>query len=294
MHGVERVRVGTQEPRYQYRIVVPNRGIRHLESIVTDVEGDRDHPRRTFGVVRDITEQERAERKIAAHVAVIETLVEWESLNQGAERLLHSLAEAMEFEIGALWLPSGDALVCRYFWHLESIEVSGFEAATRMLRYRRGSGLPGRVWEAREPVNLPNVQEDPHHERREASTRAGIHGALAMPALHGDEVLAVLEFHSFDNTELTERLMRSLVGIGHQLGQFLARHRGELGPPPLTPRELEVLNLAAEGRSAPEIAERLFISKSTVTTHMRNVYAKLEVNDRASAVARALRDGLIE
>jgi DNA-binding NarL/FixJ family response regulator len=291
---VERVRVGTHNARFQYRIVVPGHGIRHLASILTAVEGDRSEPRRIFGVVRDVTEQRLAERNVAAHVAVIESLVHWESLHQGAEPLLRSLAEAMEFDIGALWLPRGEALVCRYFWHLASIEAPEFEAATRMLRYRPGSGLPGRVWEAREPINLSNVQEDPHHERREAAALAGIHTALAMPALHDDEVVAVLEFHSFKDTEVTEPLMRSLVIIGHELGQFLAQRRGELGPPALTPRELEILSLAALGNSGPEIAERLFISTATVRTHMRNIYSKLEVSDRASAVAHALRDGLIE
>jgi two-component system, NarL family, nitrate/nitrite response regulator NarL len=62
----------------------------------------------------------------------------------------------------------------------------------------------------------------------------------------------------------------------------------------LTERELEVLRLLAEGLSAPEIGKRLFIEPSTVKTHLKHLYAKLEVGDRAAAVAAGMRQGLVE
>jgi ATP/maltotriose-dependent transcriptional regulator MalT len=70
--------------------------------------------------------------------------------------------------------------------------------------------------------------------------------------------------------------------------------RGMSGQPEsLTRRELEILQLAADGLSGPRIAERLFVSPATVKTHFENIYAKLDVSDRASAVAHTLRAGLI-
>ena len=71
-----------------------------------------------------------------------------------------------------------------------------------------------------------------------------------------------------------------------------ARMDGEL--PRVTERELEVLRLAATGIPGPEIARRLVISPTTVKSHFENIYDKLEVPDRAAAVATALRLGLIE
>jgi DNA-binding NarL/FixJ family response regulator len=62
---------------------------------------------------------------------------------------------------------------------------------------------------------------------------------------------------------------------------------------PLTPREREVLQMAADGRNAPAIARELYVSPVTVNTHFANIYAKLGVNERAAAVARAMRLGLI-
>jgi DNA-binding NarL/FixJ family response regulator len=66
------------------------------------------------------------------------------------------------------------------------------------------------------------------------------------------------------------------------------------GSSPLTPREIEILHLAANGYSAPAIAARLFVSPATVRAHFGNIYKKLLVHDRAAAVAKALRLGLIE
>jgi non-specific serine/threonine protein kinase len=70
-------------------------------------------------------------------------------------------------------------------------------------------------------------------------------------------------------------------------------------PPPvggtagLTPRELEVLRLLAEGRSSREMADALFISHRTATTHVANILGKLGVDTRAAAVALAYRRGMV-
>jgi two-component system nitrate/nitrite response regulator NarL len=73
-----------------------------------------------------------------------------------------------------------------------------------------------------------------------------------------------------------------------------ARARPELHREPLTPREIEILQLSADGMIGPDIAEHLVVSPGTVKTHFQNIYAKWNVADRAAAVAEAMRQGLID
>jgi DNA-binding NarL/FixJ family response regulator len=61
----------------------------------------------------------------------------------------------------------------------------------------------------------------------------------------------------------------------------------------LSERELEVLSLIAQGETNRGTAARLFISEATVKTHLLHIYAKLDVNDRAAAVATAYERGLL-
>lgn len=72
------------------------------------------------------------------------------------------------------------------------------------------------------------------------------------------------------------------------------RRRAQPQRPLLTDRETQVLRMIADGLTAPEIASRLFISASTVKTHVKNLFEKLSVGDRAAAVAEGMRRGLLE
>lgn len=72
------------------------------------------------------------------------------------------------------------------------------------------------------------------------------------------------------------------------------RSRGERDAAPvLTARELDVLRLASEGKTANQIAHELFVSVATVKSHLQHCYEKLNAPDRASAVAAAIRRGLL-
>jgi DNA-binding NarL/FixJ family response regulator len=75
---------------------------------------------------------------------------------------------------------------------------------------------------------------------------------------------------------------------GRLMGQVRAPARDALSA-----RELEVLRFVAAGSTNRETAKRLFISEATVKTHLLHIYAKLEVRDRASAVAAGYQRGLL-
>jgi DNA-binding NarL/FixJ family response regulator len=61
----------------------------------------------------------------------------------------------------------------------------------------------------------------------------------------------------------------------------------------LSEREKEILSLLVDGLSKKQIAEKIYLSYHTVDSHLRNIYAKLEVHSRSSAISKAIREKLL-
>ena len=131
-------------------------------------------------------------------------------------------------------------------------------------------------------VVMLTIRDDP--ETLYAALGAGASGYLLKTAT-ADEIRAALD-EAHGGGVLVRGRVAELV-----LGAFEA-HR----PAPdygLTPREADVLREMAAGRTQPQIAERLFVTASTVNSHVQSVYAKLHVNNANAAVAKAVRERIV-
>ncbi|WP_252441356.1 helix-turn-helix transcriptional regulator [Pseudonocardia humida] len=95
--------------------------------------------------------------------------------------------------------------------------------------------------------------------------------------------------------DVARSLGRLLCGLDRQVRELAGRtpEPAAAAASRMTPRELSVLALLADGLTAAAIARRLFIGERTVHKHLEHVYAKLRVTDRLSAVVRAQHEGLI-
>jgi DNA-binding NarL/FixJ family response regulator len=80
--------------------------------------------------------------------------------------------------------------------------------------------------------------------------------------------------------------------IQHHVLAAVSTPQPSESPDDLTPREVEVLGLIAEGLTNTEIAERLVVSAATVKSHVNHIFAKIGVRDRAQAVVYAYANGL--
>ncbi|MBV8423582.1 MAG: response regulator transcription factor [Candidatus Eremiobacteraeota bacterium] len=84
-----------------------------------------------------------------------------------------------------------------------------------------------------------------------------------------------------------------------QIAHVVLRHFGSPSPAPpsadnpLTPREMDILRLVADGVGNAEIAQRLYLGLGTVKGHIRDILEKLSASDRTQAAVTALRRGLI-
>jgi LuxR family maltose regulon positive regulatory protein len=102
----------------------------------------------------------------------------------------------------------------------------------------------------------------------------------------GPPMAALLKKIKLEDGKISEYVRKLLTVFGdkefHQ-----SSHSPQLLTESLSEREIEVLQLIAEGLTNPEVAARLFLSLNTVKVHTRNIYGKLDAHSRTQAVARA-------
>ena len=131
------------------------------------------------------------------------------------------------------------------------------------------------------PIVLLSAEEQPGWTRD--ALRAGVRAVLPRDASAG-EVLAAVAAAANGLAVLDPRDLESFLPAGTPL-------RAE--PPVLTPRELEVLRMMAEGEPNKTIAWKLGISEHTAKFHVASILGKLDAASRAEAVAIGIRKGMI-
>ena len=123
-----------------------------------------------------------------------------------------------------------------------------------------------------------------------AGVKAGARGYLTKD-IPVPELIAAIDAVAAGGAALSPTMAGKLIDVAHQLfrhGELLA-----LRQPTLTGREIEVLELVAQGNTSRQIAELLFISANTVRNHIRNILDKLGLHSRSEAVLYAAREDLI-
>ncbi|WP_149205192.1 response regulator [Actinotalea subterranea] len=129
-----------------------------------------------------------------------------------------------------------------------------------------------------------------------AALRAGASGFLLKSA-RPDELVDAIRTVAAGTAVVAPRVLRRMLDLFAPHLPASAGATADDAPNPrlsvLTPRELEVLRLIAEGASNAEIATLLIVSETTVKTHVGNVFAKLGARDRVQAVIIAYESGLV-
>ena len=111
--------------------------------------------------------------------------------------------------------------------------------------------------------------------------KAGASGYITKSANY-QELLAALDEIARGGAPMSTKIARMVIDNFH------------INPnSPLTKRETEILQLISEGKTYTQISEQLFISKETSKTHIKNIYAKLQVNCKSEALAKATMEKLI-
>ena len=103
---------------------------------------------------------------------------------------------------------------CRFDAFRAVSEASGFSTA---------ADLPAKVFTSARAIWVRDIANDPHFARQSVAQQAGIKSAFAFPVLSGNEVVAVLEFFSFDYSDQDDEILGIMTLVGNHLGQVADR-----------------------------------------------------------------------
>ncbi|HWW53418.1 MAG TPA: EAL domain-containing protein, partial [Acidimicrobiales bacterium] len=113
-------------------------------------------------------------------------------------------------------------------WHVDDPEGSAaFRRVTEATSLFKGEGLPGQVLESGRPVWIEDVTTEENFPRARQAVDIGVRAGFGFPVLVGSEVVAVLEFFTFEPAEPDETLLEVMANVGTQLGRVVERSRGQ-------------------------------------------------------------------
>ncbi|MGA5560919.1 response regulator [Streptomyces platensis] len=204
------------------RVRAPVGGVSEISSLATRFNGMTERVQLRTG-----------ELELLQRVAV--TANEAADLTEATQVVLDLVCGYTGWQVGHAYSLAPDAaraegaeLIPSRVWHShDSAELRAFRQAREASPLTPGAGLPGRVFASGKAAWIVDVTKDAEFSRIGRADDIGVHAAMGFPVLVGEEVVAVLEFFSFQSAEPDGALLDLMANIGTQLGRVVDRMRAE-------------------------------------------------------------------
>lgn len=198
-------------------------------------------------ILRNVTERKRAEQRRAVQHAVAGALAESPRIRVAMPKVLQAICHTLGWDVGHFWrVHQADGLLrLAYSYTASGVSAPAFEAASTAMQFAKGVGLPGRVWQAGQPLWIADAAEGDNFPRKSVAIDSGIHSAFAFPVQLGQDDVGVLEFFSRRVQPPDGDLLAAMTTLGSQVGQFVRRREAERALAQ-TSRELRATNRELE------------------------------------------------
>lgn len=247
------------------------------------IKDENGQPYRIAAVITDITKQKQIESelkrskeqaenalrelKVSNHEVkkakqeaellnkVTEIVSESETFEIALKECLDSICSSTQWPVGHVYIPSSEGeevLIPTKIWHLDDKKAfTVFKNVTEKTRFKKGEGLPGRIWESGQPAWIYNVHKDENFTRNKLVEDLGVKGAFGFPIMIKDELVAVCEFFTTNEMDPNEHWLKTMKSVGDQIELVFERKRN-----------------AEELRLAKQAAEDANKAKSTFLANM--------------------------
>jgi PAS domain S-box-containing protein len=187
---------------------------------------------RFVGFLRDISERHQSEdllRTEARRATLLHQLTSFAaqsaSVEEALRQCLAAVCEMIGWPLGHALLPTGQEQgeLVSSVWHGPPGAFAVFREISDATRFSPGVGLPGEIWQKREPVWIADVKRSGNFPRAQSGHEIGIGAAFGFPIKSGDQVIAVLEFFHPAVREPDDSILLTARALGDQVGRVLER-----------------------------------------------------------------------
>jgi signal transduction histidine kinase len=174
-------------------------------------------------------ELERALLNLQTQIEITRVLVDAETIDEVANTILEILCRNLSWTCAQLWRVDRQAGILRRSagWCDSAMGPIAFEDLARFDSLERGAGLPGRIWQSRQPAWIEDIEADDNFPRSRVARRVGVRSAFGFPLIVSGEVSAVIELFSTQPRPAEEATLNIAATLGSHLGQFIQRASAE-------------------------------------------------------------------
>ena len=207
----------------------PKGGMRYISTSGQPIVDDKGRFRGYRGTAKDVTDTRRAQELQNLEHSVTHSIAEAESVTAAMTAAIRAICETEGWECGRYFRPDSEAGALRLgeSWGIQDPAIQEFLERSREIVYRPDVGLMGRVWQSGQPLWVADLTRDSRAQRAASGADAGIRGGFVFPVRSEGKVIGVLGFNSRQVRETDEGLLKAILVIGSQIGQFLERKRAE-------------------------------------------------------------------
>jgi PAS domain S-box-containing protein len=248
-------------------------------------------------VSRDISERKQAEQYLRLQYAVTSALAGARNIQNGSHRTLKGMCQILAWDWGEIWMmdKSENILRCLDIWHESGSEFNEFEKITRQNTFAPGIGIPGMIWSQFAPLWLTDICNHENFIRIDIATQIGLQTAFGFPIRGGSTNIGVMVFFSKKMQPKNADLLKGMMSIGNQIGQFIKRKQIEEELKQQNLRSQLLADITIKIRDSLQIDEILHTSVTEVQKLLqadRVVILEFEANGSLTARKEALIPGI--